>query len=400
MGAGVPEKFTKTFTQQEPLPEAAIQAAVDVMRSGRLHRYNVAEGEVSETALLEQEFAALLGVPYCLATASGGTAMQIAMAACGVAAGDLVLTNAFTLSPVPGAVHAVGARPILVETTEGLVIDLDDLAAKAVATGARFLMISHMRGHLADMEMLCATCRDHRLTLIEDCAHTMGGSWKGQASGTFGLAACFSTQTYKHVNSGEGGFVTTTDPGVMARAIIRSGSYMLYDRHGAAPGPEHFADARLDMPNCSSRMDNLRAAILRPQLQDLSTQVERWNVRHKIIQDGLRTAPGVLIRETPNAELHVGSSIQFRMPGLADEEVGAFLAETAVVGVELKWFGATEPHGYTSSHRSWRFAGEQSAPETDRILSRLFDMRIPLTFSEDDCHQIAGLIAHTAARFA
>ncbi|MEM1164042.1 MAG: DegT/DnrJ/EryC1/StrS family aminotransferase [Pseudomonadota bacterium] len=394
----MPDAFTKPFTQQEPMPEAAIEAAVAVLRTGRLHRYNVAEGETSETALLEQEFAACLGVPYCLATASGGTAMQIALAACGVSPGDAVLTNAFTLSPVPGAIHAVGARPVLVETTEDLVIDLDDLAAKA--DQAHFLLISHMRGHLVDMDALMELCAAHDLTLIEDCAHTMGGAWKGRPSGTFGKAACFSTQTYKHINSGEGGFVTTADPDVMSRAIVRSGSYMLYDRHLAAPGPEAFTDVRLDTPNCSSRMDNLRAAILRPQLQDLARQVERWNARYAILQDGLRGAPGLILRETPNAETHVGSSIQFRLPELTDQEVTDFLAATAAVGVELKWFGAPEPHGYTSAHQSWRYAGRQQAPKTDRILSRLFDMRVPLTFTEDDCRQIAALIADCAAKAA
>ena len=104
------------------MPEAAIEAAVAVMRSGRLHRYNLVEGEIAETALLEQEFAATLGVPYCLATASGGTAMQIALVACGVESGDAVLTNAFTLSPVPGAIHGVGGKPVIVETTETTIV--------------------------------------------------------------------------------------------------------------------------------------------------------------------------------------------------------------------------------------------------------------------------------------
>ncbi|MEM7189669.1 MAG: DegT/DnrJ/EryC1/StrS family aminotransferase, partial [Pseudomonadota bacterium] len=143
------------------MPEAAIAAAMSVLQSGRLHRYNVVEGETSETALLEQEFAAYLGVPYCLATASGGTAMQIAMAACGVERDDAVLTNAFTLSPVPGAIHAIGARPVLVETTDDLVIDLEDLAAKSGASGAKFLLISHMRGHLVDMDALMEVCAAH-----------------------------------------------------------------------------------------------------------------------------------------------------------------------------------------------------------------------------------------------
>ena len=392
------KRFSKPFTQQEPLPEDAIAAAVAVMQSGRLHRYNVAEGEVGETALLEQEFAAYLGVPYCLATASGGTAMQVAMAACGVEPGDLVLTNAFTLSPVPGAIHAVGGRPVLVETTEELVIDLDDLAAKARASGARFLLLSHMRGHLADMDALTTLCDELGVAVIEDCAHTMGAAWNGRASGTFGKAACFSTQTYKHINSGEGGFVTTDDPDVMARAIIRSGSYMLYERHLAAPGPEHFADARLDMPNASSRMDNLRAAILRPQLTTLDEQVARWNERYRAIEDGLRDAPGIKLRTIPNQETHVGSSIQFRLPGLPLEQVPGFLAATLADGVELKWFGSAEPHGYTSAHQSWRYAGESKMPKTDEVLSRLFDMRIPLTFTVDDCREIAAIIADNVRR--
>lgn len=103
--------FTGSFTQQEPIGEEAIEAAVAVLRSGRLHRYNTSDGETSQTALLEQEFAAYQGARYCLACASGGYAMHVALKAFGLKPGEPVLTNAFTLSPVPGAiVNAGGAR--------------------------------------------------------------------------------------------------------------------------------------------------------------------------------------------------------------------------------------------------------------------------------------------------
>ena len=115
--------FTGSFTQQEPISDDAIDAAVAVMRSGRLHRYNVAAGEESEVAALEREFAQWQGSGYALACASGGTAMQIALRAAGIGAGDVVLTNAFTLAPVPGAIAAVGAHPVLVEVTEDLVLE-------------------------------------------------------------------------------------------------------------------------------------------------------------------------------------------------------------------------------------------------------------------------------------
>ena len=108
-----PERFGRSFTQQEPISEAAIEAAVAVMRSGRLHRYNTGPGETAEAALLERDFAAYQGASFCLACASGGYAMQLALRAFGIADAEPVLTNAFTLSPVPGAIHAAGGRAVV-----------------------------------------------------------------------------------------------------------------------------------------------------------------------------------------------------------------------------------------------------------------------------------------------
>ena len=78
------EVFKGQFTQQEPIPEDAIAAAMAVMQSGRLHRYNTQGDEVAETALLEEEFAAYTGAKYCLAVASGGYAMATAYRNIGV----------------------------------------------------------------------------------------------------------------------------------------------------------------------------------------------------------------------------------------------------------------------------------------------------------------------------
>ncbi len=395
-----PHRFAGNFTQQESLPEDAIAAAVAVMRSGRLHRYNTAGDELSEAALLEAEYAAYQGSRYCLACASGGAAMQYALRAAGVTAGEAVLTNAFTLAPVPGAIAALGARPVLVEITADLVIDLDDLANKAIGSEARVLLLSNMRGHLCDMDALAERIGALGLILIEDCAHTMGATWNGRKSGSFGLAGCFSTQTYKHINSGEGGLLTSDDPEFMARAIMLSGSYMLYERHGAAPDAAAFADIRLDTPNMSARMDNLRAAVLRPQLRKLDANIERWNERYRAVEHGLRTAPAIAVPERPEAEHFVGSSIQFTIPGIAADAARGFVAACAERGVQLKWFGAAEPSAFTSAHGSWRYMAPQSVPRTDEILAGLFDMRLPLTFTVDDCTLLGEIIADCAGAIA
>ena len=391
-----PRPFTGSFTQQEPIADDATAAAVEVMRSGRLHRYNTVGDDLSETALLEADYAAYQGARYCLACASGGTAMQIALRAAGVKAGDAVLTNSFTLAPVPGAIASVGGAPVLVEITPDLVIDLDDLDEKAAKSAAGVLLLSNMRGHLVDMDRLVEIIKAHGLVLIEDCAHTMGATWRGRKSGGFGLAGCFSTQTYKHLNSGEGGFLTSDDPEFMARAIMLSGSYMLYERHGAAPDATVFADIRLETPNCSSRMDNLRAAILRPQLAALDGNIERWNARYQAAADVLAGVDCLYLPVRPDEEGFVGSSIQFLIPGISHADARDFVAANAALGVELKWFGGDEPVAFTSTHRSWRYVAPQELPKTDAILSGLFDMRLPLTFSREDCAHIGGIIAHCA----
>jgi len=389
----MPPIFNGNFTQQQPIPEEGIKRAIDVMRSGRLHRYNVVDGEVPETVRLENEFAAYMGARFCLACTSGGYALQTVLRAFGVSSSEPVLTNGFTLSPVPGAIEAAGGKAVLVEITEDLVIDIDDLAHKARSSGARVLMLSHMRGHIADMGALMDAAEGLGIAVIEDCAHTMGARWGNTKSGAHGLAACFSTQTYKHINSGEGGFIPSDDEELMARATILSGSYMLYGRHEAVPSGDVFDRVRLDTPNCSGRMDNLRAAILRPQLEDLDRLVDAWNARYRAIEEMLGSAPGVRLPRRPEQETYVGSSIQFLVPGLDETDIRALVRACLARGVELKWFGDTEPVGFTSRYDSWRYLERQSLPVTDRILASLLDMRIPLTFSVEDCRLIGRLIS-------
>lgn len=388
----IEERFEGSFTQQEPIPEAGIEAAVAVLRHGRLHRYNTAAGEIAEAALLEEEFASLMGAKYCLAVASGGYALACALRAVGVQAGEPVLTNAFTLAPVPGAIASIGARPVFVEVTEQLVLDFGDLEAKAISSGAKVLMLSHMRGHLCDMEALVALCDRLGVLIIEDCAHTMGAAWNGVASGRSGLIGCYSMQTYKHINSGEGGFLISDDEAVMARAVLLSGSYMLYGRHLAAPSAEAFEAVRMETPNISGRMDNLRAAILRPQLPLLADRVARWAERYQALEAGLRGVPGLRLVERPAEETYVGSSFQFLLPGWSAARVGALLGRVLARGVELKWFGAVDPVAFTSRYQHWGYAEVQHLPQTDRILAGLVDMRVPLTFSVADCAQIARII--------
>ena len=92
---------------------------------------------------------------------------------------------------------------------------------------------------------------------------------------------------------------------------------MLVELMPAAPPPEAFAQIKYVTPNISGRMDNLRAAILRPQLKSLASNVERWNDRYRVLEDGLHGTPGLTVIDRPEKERFVGSSIQFLLMAAA-----------------------------------------------------------------------------------
>jgi hypothetical protein len=96
----------------------------------------------------------------------------------------------------------------------------------------------------------------------------------------------------------------------------------------------------------------------------------------------------------------VGSSFQFLLPGWEPARVARFVAGSAARGVELKWFGATDPQGFTSRYAHWRYAAPEVLPQTDRVLAGLIDMRLPLTFVPEDVAQISRIIADEVAQAA
>lgn len=385
--------FKKSFTQQEAIPQVGIDNAISVMQSGRLHRYNTLEGEDSVTSQLELLFSKWQGSKYCLACTSGGVAIQLALRSVGVKPGDNVLANAFTLAPVPGAIENVGANSILVEIDENFHINIADFTAKANASKSKFLLLSHMRGHITNMDKLVEICKSLKIQIIEDCAHTMGAKWDGKRSGNFGLVSAFSTQTYKHINSGEGGFLVTNDDEVIAKAIMHSGSYMLYEKHASSPNNDIFEKVKLKTANFSGRMDNLRSSILIPQLKDLDNKVIKWNNLYKELYDRLKTQDGIFIPNRDKREFYVGSSIQFRLKNSADKKIQDFIKNCKKRGVDLKWFGDKNPIAYTSRYDSWEYL--ENIPvlkNTLEILKTTLDMRIPLTFDNNDCRVIAEII--------
>lgn len=387
-------RFDFDLTTPEPIPEAAISRATELMRSGRLFRYReVGSGDVDDVGLLEREFALATGRRYAVAVNSCGAAMFLALRCAGVQPGDAVLANSFTLAPVPGAIHHAGGVPVLVETTESLTADLDDLREKAARSGARWLLLSHMRGHVSDLDAVRDVCGEAGVTLIEDCAHTLGAGWGGRPTGGFGQAGCFSLQTFKHVNSGEGGVVVTDDEALAARAILYSGSYMHYGQHQARPDERVFEELRATTPNYSMRMSAWAAAVARPQLELLPARIKAMNNLYRTLESLLLRIPQIRVPERATREEFVGSSIQFNIPGFSVAQMESFVNYCSGRGLHINWFGRPRMEGFTSRPDQWGFIDEpQELPRTAVILRTLCDLRLPPAMEERHCRVAADLI--------
>jgi dTDP-4-amino-4,6-dideoxygalactose transaminase len=388
--------FGKDLSGSEAIPEEAIERAVAMMRTGRLHRYGEQGSGYPEPSLLEQEYAAYVGAKYCVAVSSCGAAMFLALKALGVGPGHKVLTSAFTLSPVPGAIAHAGAQPVLVETTSDFTTDITDLALKIQSSRATVFLISHMRGHITDLQAVRALCDRHGVTVVEDCAHTMGAKWDGRFTGTWGQVGCFSAQTYKHINSGEGGLLVTDDDDIAAQVILMSGSYMMYNQHILKPSEEVFERWKYKTPNFSLRMSNLEAALLRPQISQLARRGETWNRIYASLETRISQAKGASVPKRHPKESFVPSSIQFTL-ARTPAQITRFVQECDLRGLYIKWFGRPTPLAFTSNYSHWQYIEETpDAPKAMGVMQQLLDLRLPLSLTEDDCELIGRIIVIAA----
>jgi dTDP-4-amino-4,6-dideoxygalactose transaminase len=254
----------------EPIPEAA-RAEIDrLLASGDLFRYTAPEG--APVALLEQEFADLMGSKYALAVASCSAALFLSLKALDLPRGAKVLIPAFTFAAVPSAVVHADCVPVLVEVGENYRVDMTDFAAKL--DDAQAVLISHMRGHTSDMDAIMALCDARGIPVVEDAAHSLGTEWHGRKIGTIGKIGCFSFQSYKLVNAGEGGILITDDPELAARCVIMSGAYESnWKKH---PGMQNsYMLWQNKLPLYNMRMQNLSAAVIRPQLPLVADRVAK-----------------------------------------------------------------------------------------------------------------------------
>ena len=375
----------------EPIPEAA-RAEIDrLLHSGDLFRYTAPAD--APVALLEREFADLMGVKYALAVSSCSAALFLSLEALGLKQGARVIIPAFTFAAVPSSIVHARMQPVLVEVGENYRIDLDDFTAK-IDQDIDAVLISHMRGHTSDMDAIKALCDARNIPVIEDAAHSLGTLWHGEKIGTIGKVGCFSFQSYKMINAGEGGILISNDPDLIARAVIMSGAYEHnWKKHKGPNGQndpelaEAFARWQNQLPLYNMRLQNLSAAVIRPQLPELARRVRDGLANHDYVAGELNKSPWLNVPPALAPETRAPDSIQFNLVDFArDEGAVAFQDAAAARGVKVQVFGLSTDNA--RAFWNWQFIpGEMpDLPKTRAMLMRACDVRLParLTRSELD----------------
>lgn len=390
------------FGAPEALPEAAKLRVQELLDSGRLFRY---QGQ-SDVAGAEKAVAEYMGVPFVMACNSGGCALFLSLKALGVKPGDKVLLNAWTLAPVPGAVTHANATPVFVDVDrEALTIDIEDLEAKAKESGAKVLVLSYMRGQIPDMDKVMAVVKRCGLLVVEDCAHTLGAKWKldGESEprhlGTFGEIGCWSCQTNKSINCGEGGLISTSRQDIASFITIATGSYGHYALNGASGDNDHLREVYPTVPNMSMRMTTVAAALLTPQLKALPEKLDSWERHALYLRKVLGECPHVRIVKQEHflrrKLINVWSSIQFEVVGFSDEMVDEVIKRLGEIGIPVAWFGGPL-NGFTSTLRDWKFAdpqGYQWNEKMERSMKALLD--VPLYHTTKWSDSVIAKLADT-----
>lgn len=375
----------------EPIPASAMAEIERLLSSGDLFRYTAPEG--SPVALLEGEFAELMGARYALAVASCSAALFLSLKALDLPRGAKVLIPAFTFAAVPSAVVHAECEPVLVEVGENYRVDMDDFAAKLPGAGA--VLISHMRGHTSDMDAILALCDAAGVPVVEDAAHSLGTTWHGRKIGTIGKIGCFSFQSYKLVNAGEGGMLITDDPELAARCVIMSGAYEHnWKKH---PGLQNsYMLWQNKLPLYNMRMQNLSAAVIRPQLPEVAGRVAKGRAGHDRVAERLNQSAYLAVPPPLTPEERAPDSIQFNLTGdWSDADARRFQAEAKRRGITVQIFGLSEDNA--RAFWNWQFLGETpDLPKTRAMLMRAGDVRLPTRLTDDELDFIAAAIFDAA----
>jgi 8-amino-3,8-dideoxy-alpha-D-manno-octulosonate transaminase len=364
--------------------------------------YGPGPKEPMQCATFEKEFAERMQRRYVLGVTSGTAALQVAMAALGVGPGDEVILPAWTWYSCYNAIVLAGALPVFAESDESLNINPEDIEHR-ITRQTKAIMAVHIEGCPCDMDRIVPIARKHGIKVLEDCAQSLGASYKGKALGSIGDIAIYSFQLCKTITSGEGGAVVTDDPVLFERAC------RFHDLGPLRPQLEkELGGARVaDFVGTNFRMSEFTGAVLVAQLRKLDSVVAGLRTNGRRVFEGLRGLANPRYRHVPDPEGELVQRVYLGFPNqrLRDRYMEAMKAEnvpaappsgSVILPIDPMVKNKVTAHPAWPSFRTPRGRairyGAEACPRTIGVINRFASVWIDPKFTEQDTRDIATAI--------
>jgi perosamine synthetase len=292
----------RTFGKEEE------QLVLEALRSGCLSRTGG-----SMTKRLEQEFAAMLDLPFAIACSSGTAAVHLCISALGLEPGDEIIVPPITDIGTVLPILWQNAVPVFADVEPlTMTLDADDVSRK-ITHKTRAIIAVHLAGQMCEMEALRRLADQHKLTLIEDCSQAYWAEYKGNLAGTMGDMACFSLQQSKHVTCGEGGLMVTRSAEYARIAGLFADKAWPRDINSLGLG-------RFQFLSQNYRISELQGAVALAQIRKVETIVSRRRKSAEALSALLGNVPGV---HSPHIPAHTKHAYWLYMLRVTQPDNGA-----------------------------------------------------------------------------
>lgn len=368
----------------------------DVMDNGFIFRYNF--DPVRNGRWKAKEMEALLcekmDVKHAHLLSSGTAALQTALAAAGVGAGDEVIVPPFTFVASVEAIIMAGAVPVFAEIDETLCLSPEGIEA-AISPKTKAVNVVHMCGSMAKLDEIKAVCDKHDIILLEDACQAIGGSYKGKALGAFGDVGCFSFDSVKTITCGEGGAVITNQESIYQH------SHMFTDHGHDHVGNDRGAESHPIM-GLNFRISELNAALGLAQLNKLDDIIATQRKNKSVIKEAMSSIEEVSFRELPDPDGDSAGFLTFMLP--TEERTVEINQKLADSGVDGCFYWYVNNWHYL---KNWKHIQNLESParlpihliedrpdytkvevpKSDEIMSRTISMLIKLSWTDEEIAQ-------------
>ena len=359
-------------------------------------------GADSKVLAFEREFAARMGTKYVVAVTSGTAALHTALAALQIGPGDEVILPAWTWHSCFNTIVMMGALPVIAEIDESFNIDPADLE-RHITPQTKAIMAVHLQGTPCAIDRVLEIARRHKLKVIEDCAQSVGASFKGKPLGSLGDIGIFSLQQNKTITAGEGGAVVTNDPVLFERASRFHDLGNIRPQHVSNIGKEQLGW----FIGVNYRMNEFSGGVLLAQTRKLDRIVSGVRSASKRVYDGVAGLPGLELRKSPDPAGELGTGVFLGFKG--KEQRDKFVAGLKAEGVPASGPGGSVilpllPHiqKKVTVHPGWPsfntprgkaiHYGPESCRKTVAILERFGGPLIDPKFTKSDTDQIVAAV--------